>query len=238
MRPVRLLATASVLAIGLFTLKAIEFGVDAADAWAARLDDAPAESTGPNDDATDESVSPLAENSLAAPVCDAPETVAEPQGSLSLRLANGGLSPSEQRILRSLRDRRAELDQRERELDTREQMLQAAELRIDERIAELRVLRDDIDTLLGTLSEQEEVELDRLVAIFNQMEPDAAAERIARLDGDMQVQIISRMTARQAGPIMAEMEIRDAANLSAMIAARHDVPDTAAELEARLEPEG
>lgn len=238
MRPVRLLATASVLAIGLFTLKAIEFGVDAADAWSARAEDAPAAVAADDSLAPDESVSPLPGDSLAAPVCETPEADDETQGSLSLRLANRGLSPSEQRILRSLTDRRAELDRRERELDTREQLLQAAELRVEERITELRTLRDDIDTLLGTLSEQEAAELDRLVAIFNQMEPDSAAERIARLDGDMQVQIISRMTARQAGPIMAEMEIRDAANLSAMIAARHDVPDTVADLEARLDPEG
>jgi flagellar motility protein MotE (MotC chaperone) len=238
MRPVRLLATASVLAIGLFTLKAIEFGVDAADAWSARADETPAETQGDDGLAPDESVSPLAEDSLAAPVCEPSDTAEETQGSLSLRLANRGLSPSEQRILRSLTDRRAELDRRERELDTREQLLQAAELRVDERITELRTLRDDIDTLLGTLSEQEAAELDRLVAIFNQMEADSAAERIAALDGDTQVQIISRMTARQAGPIMAEMNIRDAANLSARLAARHEVPETAAELEARLEPEG
>lgn len=238
MRPVRLLATASVLAVGLFALKAIEFGVDAADAWTARAEDPPAETEDAATNAPDETVSPLVENSLAAPVCETPDVAESTQGSLSLRLANRGLSPSEQRILRSLTDRRNELDQRERELDTREQLLQAAELRIDERISELRALQNDINSLLGTLSEQEAVELDRLVAIFNQMESDSAAERIAALDAATQVQIISRMTPRQAGPIMAEMNVRDAANLSARLAARRVVPATAAELEARLEPEG
>lgn len=235
MRPVRLLATASVLALGLFTLKAIEFGVDSADAWAARSDDP---QTDAQESSVDETVSPLVSTSLDAPVCEPAESSNQPQSSLPLRLANGNLSPSEQRILRSLADRRNALDARERELDTREQLLEAAEIRVDERIDELRGLQNDIETLLGTLSAEEAAELDRLVAIFNQMEPDAAAERIAALDGETQVQIISRMSARQAGPIMAEMEVAAAAALTTRIAARREVPETAAELEAQLGSEG
>ncbi|MEE2526183.1 hypothetical protein V0U79_07375 [Hyphobacterium sp. HN65] len=216
-------------------LKAIEFGVDTADAWSAQSDDTPAEA---HDGEVDESVSPLATTSLDAPVCEPAEVTAQPQSSLSLRLANRGLSPSEQRILRSLTDRRNDLDARERELDTREQLLEAAEIRVDERIEELRGLQADIEALLGALSAEEAAELDRLVAIFNQMEPDAAAERIAALDGETQVQIISRMSPRQAGPIMAEMEVAAAAALTTRIAARRDVPETAAELEAQLGSEG
>lgn len=235
MRPVRLLATASILALGLFTLKAIEFGVDTADAWAARSEDPPAEA---HDESVDDTVSPLAATSLDAPVCETPDDAGQAQSSLSLRLANRGLSPSEQRILRSLTERRTELDARERELDTREQLLEAAEIRVDERIDELRGLQADIDTLLGTLSEQEEAEIQRLVAFYNNMEVENAAERIAALEPDIQVQIMTRLAARKAGEIMGAMEVPDAARLTSLIAARRDVPETAAELEAQLGTEG
>lgn len=234
MRPVRLLATAALLAGGLFVLKALEVGVSAADALAAR---ALAEETEVPDDTgvTNEAAPPLPENTIGVVNC-APVLPTSDQSSLFA--SRVGLTPSQRDVLISLRDRRDELDGRSRELDTREQLLEAAEIRIDERIAELRTLRDDIETLLGTLSEQEEAEMTRLVSIYNNMEVDAAAERLAALDPQTQVQIVTRMTARQAGPIMAEMNVRDAAILSALIASRRDVPDTAAELEARIGTEG
>ncbi|WP_421791096.1 MotE family protein [Hyphobacterium sp.] len=233
MKPVRVLATAAILAGGLFILKALEVGVSAADAFATRsVEDEPAEAA-----ADEPQANPLAENSLGTSVCEAPDE-AGTAGSFAMRAANAGLSPSERDILSSLVQRRAALDARDRELDTREQLLEVAESRVDERIEELRQLQADIDALLGNLSELEAEEMRRLVAIYNQMEPDAAAERIAALDLETQVQIISRMTARQAGPIMAEMEVRDAAALTSLIAARRDVPETAAELEARLGSEG
>ncbi|WP_394692264.1 MotE family protein [Hyphobacterium sp.] len=237
MRPVRLLATAAVLAGGLFVLKALEVGVGAADALAAwNLSDDAADTT-PEEvrDDTNEAVSPLPDNSIGEQTC----TPAQPSADQSALFASRvGLSPSQRDVLTSLSERRNELDGRARELDTREQLLEAAEIRIDERITELRTLRDDIETLLGTLDEEEEAEIVRLVSIYNNMEVDAAAERLAALDPQTQVQIVTRMAARKAGEIMGEMDVRDAAVLTALIAARREVPETAAELEARIGTEG
>lgn len=235
MRPVRLLATAAVLAGGLFVLKALEVGVGAADALAAWT--LSAETGTPPQDDTNETVPPMPENTIGAAAANcAPEVPSV--GQTSLFPSRIGLSPSQADVLTSLQERREQLDGRARELDTREQLLEAAEIRIDERITELRTLRDDIETLLGTLSDEEEAEIARLVSIYNNMEVDAAAERLAALDPQTQVQIVTRMAARKAGEIMGEMNIRDAANLTALIASRRDVPDTAAELEARIGTEG
>jgi len=237
MRPVRLLATAAVLAGGLFVLKALEVGVSAADALTAWSLSEEAETPAQQDDTglTDETASPLPENSIGAAQC--PPVHPGPDRS-DLFYDSVGLSPFQADVLTSLHERREQLDGRARELDTREQLLEAAEIRIDERITELRTLRNDIETLLGTLSEEEEAEITRLVSIYNNMEVDAAAERLAALDPQTQVQIVTRMAARKAGEIMGEMNIRDAANLTALIASRRDVPDTAAELEARIGTEG
>jgi len=233
MRPVRLLATAAVLAGGLFVLKALEVGVGAADALAAwNLSE---ESIADTHDETNETVSPLAENTIGAATCAPTQPSADQSTLFATRV---GLSPAQRDILTSLSDRRNELDGRARGLDTREQLLEAAEIRIDERITELRSLRDDIETLLGTLEADEEAEIMMLVSIYNNMEVDSAAERLAALDPQTQVHIVTRMAARKAGEIMGEMNVRDAALLTALIASRREVPDTAAELEARIGSEG
>ncbi len=238
MPSVRLLATAAILAGGLFILKALEVGVSAADAISSLAveDEAPIEGSA---DSTDEP-HPLPANSIGAQTCEPVEGTAATSGSFALRSANAGLSPLERDILISLADRRNELDERQREIDTREQLLQATEMRVDERIGELRALRDDIDALLGTLDEREAQDLNRIVDLYKTMEPDSAADRIAALDPTTQVRIATHenMSARTFSAILAEMTVPDAARLTALIAVRNDPPDTAAELEARIGSEG
>lgn len=235
MKPVRVLATVAILAGGLFVLKALEVGVSAADAFAART----AEDEIEISPVEEGEVHPLVEDSLGVAQCEIPDE-AGTAGSFALRAANAGLSPSERDILSSLVQRRAELDARDRELDTREQLLEVAETRVDERIEELRQLQADIDTLLGNLSEQEQAEIARIVALYRGMEPDAAAERFAALDMETQLNIATHedMSARNFSAILAEMDIAAAAALTTRMAQRRDVPETAAELEARLDGEG
>lgn len=141
-------------------------------------------------------------------------------------------------VLRALSERRRLQDARGDELDTREALLQAAEQRVDSRITELRSLRDEIETLIGSLSEAEEAEMERIVAIYRGMDPRDAAERLAALDANTQVQIAARMPARSFSAILGEMPVPQAASLTMLIAARNDVPDTVAELESRLGEEG
>lgn len=235
--PVHILAAIALLAGGLFVMKALDFGFGVSDAWASYVaDDEPgsAEDTASETTQTQEPFLP----DLTAPVeanCPAVEAVAT--DSFAERI---GASPSEIEVLRSLSERRRSLDRRAAEIDTRESLLQAAEVRVDERIAELRALRDDIDTLLGTLDEREEAELLRVVNFFKAMEADSAAERIVALDESTQVAIATheQMSARIFSAILAEMDVRAAARLTALIANRYSLPETAADLEARLGPEG
>ena len=234
MRPVRLLATAAVLAGGLFVIKALEVGVNTADALATlNLSDPPAAE--PAETAYDSGDTPaLPPNSLGNQSCEAPEEVPGSSGSFALRAENAGLSPSEREILTSLSRRRTALDARERELDTREQLLQAAEIRVDERIEELRTLQAGIEELLGTLSDEEAAEIARLANIYGRMEPDDAADRLAALSIDTQVQLLAQMPDNKASPILAAMEIDAAARLTTVIASRRELPETAADLEARI----
>lgn len=92
--------------------------------------------------------------------------------------------------------------------------------------------------LTNSLSERESEDMQVIVAWYAAMDARDAAERIATLDLDTQIQIAARMSNRQFGPILAEMTPPDAAQLTQRMAARSDLPDTVAELEARLADEG
>ncbi|MEE2567057.1 MotE family protein [Hyphobacterium marinum] len=233
--PVRILASIALLAGGLFVMKALDFGFGVSDAWAAYTADT-AGSDGSGDAADTDTEEPFLPDLSAATEanCPAVETTTD---AFAERV---GASPSEIEVLRSLSERRRSLDQREAEIDTRESLLQAAEARVDERITELRALRDDIDTLMGTLNEREQGEILRIVNFYRTMEPDSAAERIVALDERTQVAIATHenMSAQVFSAIMAEMDVTAAARLTALIANRYTLPETASDLEARLGQEG
>lgn len=231
--PVRILATAGILAGGLFVMKAMDVAMGLPDAWAAWAADNPAqthEAEHPEDTAEPYLPTLADEGQGADANC--------PAVSNDVFAERVGASPSELEVLRALSERRRLQDARADELDTREALLEAAEQRVDGRIAELRELRDEIESLIGSLSEAEEAEMERIVAFYRGMDPADAAERIAALDPDTQVQIAARMPARNFSAILGEMPVPQAAQLTMRIAARNDVPDTVAELENRLGEEG
>ena len=66
------------------------------------------------------------------------------------------------------------------------------------------------------------------------MDAGDAATRISSLDLNTQLQIASRMSQRTFGAILAEMTPLAAAGLTERMAARSNLPETVAELEARI----
>ena len=74
------------------------------------------------------------------------ETAPMAPAALATDLFN--LTNEEIELLQRLGERRIEIEQRLGELDQRTSLLQAAEQRIDEKIAELKVLRETIEALL------------------------------------------------------------------------------------------
>ena len=238
--PVRILAVLAILMGGLFALKAIGLVNGAPDAWAAYaaefdpselLDDP--EQTPSEDDLAYEAE----RDAPALPSAEAsgPESC-EPQGESALqRLAESRGTPNELQLLTRLQDRRRELESFETELDTREAMITALEGRVDGRITELRDLRDEVQSLIGVLSEQEEADLERIVNLYRGMDAGDAAEILAEVDLTTQIQIAERMPERNFAAILAEMPRPSAARLTLAVAQRSVMPETVAELEERLE---
>ncbi|WP_203291985.1 MotE family protein [Maricaulis parjimensis] len=243
---VRLLSVLAVLMGGLFGLKALSVANGAADWWSAHAatlatseaeaQDSHGESEAAQEDHAEDGHA--ADESQPAPARTTPPPAGEVSAAFAERIANGVRTAEEERVIYRLRERSAELDARETQLETREALMLAMEQRVDGKIDELNDLRDQIMDLTNSLSERENEDMQVIVAWYAAMDARDAAERIATLDMDTQIQIAARMSNRQFGPILAEMTPADAAQLTQRMAARSDLPETVAELEARLADEG
>lgn len=133
-----------------------------------------------------------------------------------------GLSPAELRILQSLSQRRGQLDARDVDFETQLPLLIAAEAKADERIAELTALRAEIQGLLGQVSEQEQEEVNRLVAVYQAMRPRDAAPVFSRLPDNVRLPVAAAMRPRALAAIMAEMQPEAARVLTERLARRFD----------------
>jgi len=225
-RPLYLLA---VVLGGLLALKSLSLIDGAAtlvseQAWAAG---APP----PSDDHGDEAEEPVDEGPAPPPP---PPADAAPVLRAAPTAAQLGLE-------RRLAERRRLLDQREAELGTREQLLTIAEQRIDDRAAELEVLRDEVRGLLGQLDEHRQAQVDAIVAVYAQLEPDAAASiltAMAATDETTLLLVAEKLQAenpRRFAGVMAAMEAPFAAQLTYMLRMRAEPPMSATEAEARRE---
>jgi flagellar motility protein MotE (MotC chaperone) len=116
-----------------------------------------------------------------------------------------------------------------------------AERRVDDRVTELEALRDEVRELLGMLDDRRQEQIDSIVAVYAQLEPDAAARILTSMrETDLQTLLLvagelQEDNARKFAGVMAEMDPVFAAELTSMLRARAEPPETTAEAEARRE---
>jgi flagellar motility protein MotE (MotC chaperone) len=231
----RIFAVVGVAAAGLGAIKALDVAEQALDvvtfSEAAYAQTEPT-STAEQGEVADDPRGPLdilnadrreAERAAAEAAAEAQAAVCEPADTFADR---SGLSLTELQVLRSLSQRRRDLDGREESVIEREGLLAAAETRVEERITELRSLESRINTMLGQLDEAEETQINSLVALYSRMKAQDAARIFAALENEVLIQVASRMTEQSLAPILAEMSDGDAAALTVALARRHIAPDT------------
>jgi flagellar motility protein MotE (MotC chaperone) len=138
-----------------------------------------------------------------------------------------GMSPAELQVLQSLGSRRTQIDARERSLDTQLQLLAAAEAKVDTKLKQLTGLKGDIQGLLGQADAKKEAEMARLVTIYEQMPPAAAAQRMTLLDDSVRLPLASKMNVRKLSAILAQMPAADAKTVTEKLADRLSAADQA-----------
>ena len=127
-------------------------------------------------------------------------------------------------VLQQLAKRREELELRARQLDEREALIQAAEQRMDQKMAELKALQATVEDLLKARSEQEEAELKSLVKMYENMKPKAAAKVFEEMDMDVLLDVVDRMNERKVAPILALVTPTRAKEITFELAQRRQLP--------------
>ncbi|MFN3546942.1 MAG: MotE family protein [Mesorhizobium sp.] len=112
-------------------------------------------------------------------------------------------------IVDAARDRRYAVQTRE---------LENLRQEIDARIAALEAKRAEYEDWLARRDEVINRAEDSVVGIYARMRPDAAAERMSKLDETLAAAILLKLNSRQAGVILNEMDSRAAARLTSIIA--------------------
>jgi flagellar motility protein MotE (MotC chaperone) len=127
-------------------------------------------------------------------------------------------------VLQQLAKRREELDLRARQLDEREALIQAAEQRMEQKMAELKALQATVEDLLKARSEEEEAELKSLVKMYENMKPKAAAKVFEEMDMDVLLDVVDRMNERKVAPILALVTPTRAKEITFELAQRRQLP--------------
>lgn len=144
------------------------------------------------------------------------------------------LTKADYEVLQQLAKRRAELEQREKDLADRAAMLEAVQERITTKVDEQQKLKSDLEKLSTAQQDAGNVKYRRLVKIYEAMKPDEAARILEKMDGDVLLEVITRMGERRLAPILAQMDPMKAQAITVAMATR---PDPVAEVAAAAEPQ-
>lgn len=128
-------------------------------------------------------------------------------------------------LFEDLANRRKELDEREREQALREALLKAAEQEIAQKYKELELLKEEIQALLQTQSEEEKARNASLVKIYEGMKAKDAARIFNTLDMDVLLRVLGQMSERKSAPIIAAMDADRARTVTIMLAEQKRLPN-------------
>lgn len=119
-----------------------------------------------------------------------------------------------------LRDRALRIERYMESIDARKADLQQAETTLRERLVELRAQKGSITARRDGTTEAVRTDIDRLIAVYDQMKPAEAAAILTNLPADFAAEILMRVQPETGARIIAAVEPRQAALLTAQMGAR------------------
>lgn len=128
------------------------------------------------------------------------------------------LTAAEREVLESLFARRKQLDERQRLVQLRERLLEAAEKRVEQRIAELKAIEVRIEESFGKKEDQRKAQMQNVVSMYENMKPKEAARIFDKLDMTVLLGVVQQMKTRKMAPILAKMDSSVAQRLTVELA--------------------
>jgi flagellar motility protein MotE (MotC chaperone) len=152
---------------------------------------------------------------LSKPVDHPPTT---PQITLSGQESIPNMSSYELQLLKELSKRRKELEKNQNDLGVKEKVLKVTEGKIDQKMAELKVLQAQLQEMLKEHDQKEKGKIMSLVKIYENMKPRDAAKIFDELEMPTLVQVVSNMKEVKVAPVIASMNPVKARDLSMELA--------------------
>jgi flagellar motility protein MotE (MotC chaperone) len=137
---------------------------------------------------------------------ETPEETQEEQTAESSLDQRVEYTPTELDILQRLASRREELEEWEKELEIKESILKITQEKIDQKINELRTLKNQVSASLEEYNAKESKKIESLVKIYENMKPKAAAKIFSRLDMGTLLSVTERMKEDKVALILAKMD--------------------------------
>lgn len=127
------------------------------------------------------------------------------------------LSEKDLFTIRSLWDLQSKQDEKNLQLKKREMVVKMAEEKLEEKARELTAIQEKLQAQIDTLIKHDNKQVARLVKIYENMKPDAAAEIFNTLPQETLLSFVSRMREMRLAPILARMNVKKAQDLTAAI---------------------
>ncbi len=109
-------------------------------------------------------------------------------------------------------------------LEAREAELELVEEALSRKMADLTALREELEQLLEHADKGHRDDLARLVRIYKAMKPSQAGAIMSDMDLEVATLVIAEMAEKDAGPILANMNMRRAQIISKIIYERSRLP--------------
>ena len=133
------------------------------------------------------------------------EKEAKPQAAPDERPEQRALTENERQNLLSLMDRKRQLDERETSLNQREEQLRQLRDNIQHQISELRKIQQEIEAGMDAKKALDAENLNKVVGLYDGMDPKKSAQKFQSLDPKVAVQILMAMNQRKAAQLLEEL---------------------------------
>ncbi len=152
------------------------------------------------------------------PVCRAealPQPAAPKPG---LEISPEACGQRVEELAEKLRGEHELLARRARQVETEEAKLRAYAAEVDERVRRLAALRSEVQAMFQRIQEHQDEKQQRLVKIYESMEPESAAQRIETLEEGTASWLLMKMSPRKSGQVLAAMSPAKASQLTRLLA--------------------
>lgn len=129
-----------------------------------------------------------------------------------------------EQVLQALHEERKLLEGQKRDLADREAEVALAREKLEIEKTALNELKQSIEVLLGKIEAQQTEDLERLIALYQNMKPAEAAAIMNDLDIEVMIMVLGTMQPRVAAPILAKMSPVRARAVSKIILERSKLP--------------